>query len=203
MSTHSNITPFEIYKVAFRMIDTSTMVKRGCKGDAIVLGPTVIAAVPLILDRIHKAIREKINRKGPRFQEIFEWAFNYRLEALHKGESAPIMDFILFRPMRAALGGNVRLVLTGGAPLSAECQTFIRVCLGTTILQGYGLTETTACATVMAADDLWSNGKVGPPQQGMQIKLVNWEEGNYRVTDKPRPRGEVIIGGNSVADGYV
>ena len=39
------------------------------------------------------------------------------------------------------------------------------------------------------------------PNQGMQIMLENWEEGNYRVTDKPRPRGEVIIGGGSVANG--
>jgi len=38
--------------------------------------------------------------------------------------------------------------------------------------------------------------------QGVQLKLVNWEEGNYRVTDKPKPRGEVIIGGSCVADGY-
>ena len=37
--------------------------------------------------------------------------------------------------------------------------------------------------------------------QGIQLKLVNWEEGNYRVTDKPVPRGEIIIGGNCVADG--
>ena len=37
--------------------------------------------------------------------------------------------------------------------------------------------------------------------QGVQLKLINWEEGNYRVTDKPCPRGEVIIGGNCVADG--
>ena len=37
--------------------------------------------------------------------------------------------------------------------------------------------------------------------QGVQIKLVNWEEGNYRVTDQPNARGEVVIGGNNVADG--
>ena len=33
------------------------------------------------------------------------------------------------------------------------------------------------------------------------MKLINWEEGNYRVTDKPYPRGEILIGGNCVADG--
>ena len=48
-----------------------------------------------------------------------------------------------------------------------------------------------------------ATGTVGPPNPGVQIKLVNWEAGNYKVTDKPRPRGEIIIGGNSVASGLV
>ena len=183
------------------MIDTSAMVKKGCKGDATVLLPTVMAAVPLILDRIHKAIREKVDQKGPRFRNFFDWAFDYRLESLRQGEEAPIMDFIIFRKMKAALGGKIKLVLTGGAPVSSECHNFIRVALGSKVLQGYGLTETTACATLMEVDDVISVGMVGPPNQGMQIKLENWEEGNYRVTDKPRPRGEIIIGGNSIADG--
>merc|ERR1712032_1244499 len=42
----------------------------------------------------------------------------------------------------------------------------------------------------------------GPPVQGVNIRLVDWEEGNYRVTDKPRPRGEVYIGGRNVAKEY-
>ena len=46
-----------------------------------------------------------------------------------------------------------------------------------------------------------ATGTVGPPNPGSQIMLVNWEEGNYKVTDKPRPRGEVIIGGQAVALG--
>ena len=111
------------------------------------------------------------------------------------------MDFLIFRKMKAALGGKVMAVFTGGAPLSPECHNFIRVCLGAKVLQGYGLTETTACATIMEVDDDISVGLVGPPNQGMHIKLVNWDEGNYRVTDKPRPRGEIIIGGSSIADG--
>ena len=47
-----------------------------------------------------------------------------------------------------------------------------------------------------------SVGRVGPPVQGVKIKLVNWEEGNYRVSDQPCPRGEIYIGGNNVAAGY-
>merc|ERR1712168_1232525 len=45
-------------------------------------------------------------------------------------------------------------------------------------------------------------GKVGAPMAGMEIKLVNWAEGNYLVADSPRPRGEIIIGGPTVAKGY-
>ena len=59
--------------------------------------------------------------------------------------------------------------------------------------QGYGLTETCGCATLMDQYDL-SVGKVGAPLQVCNAKLVNWEEGNYRITDKPYPRGEIVIG---------
>ena len=45
-------------------------------------------------------------------------------------------------------------------------------------------------------------GYVGPPLEGIQIKLIDWEEGNCKTTDKPNPRGEVLIGGENVAKGY-
>lgn len=51
--------------------------------------------------------------------------------------------------MRAILGGRMRLVLSGGAPLSADTHEQINVCLCVSVIQGYGLTETTSCATVM------------------------------------------------------
>ena len=53
----------------------------------------------------------------------------------------------------------------------------------------------------MEVDDR-SVGFVGQPLEGIQIKLIDWEEGNYRVTDKPNPRGEVVIGGSNVTKGY-
>ena len=63
------------------------------------------------------------------------------------------------------------------------------------------MTETTACATLMQMDE-HSTGRVGPPVQGVNIRLENWEEGNYRVTDRPRPRGEILVGGENVTAGY-
>jgi len=51
-------------------------------------------------------------------------------------------------------------------------------------------------------DDI-SNGLIGSPLFGCKVKLIDWNEGGYRVTDKPNPRGEAVIGGNNVAKGYL
>lgn len=67
--------------------------------------------------------------------------------------------------------------------------------------QGYGLTETCACATLLSLDDVTTN-RVGSPLSASDIKLVDWEEGNYRITDKPNPRGEVVIGKRFPAEGF-
>ena len=64
-------------------------------------------------------------------------------------------------------------------------------------LQGYGLTESCACGTIMDSDEI-SLGSAGPPLQGVQIQLVNWDEGNYTVNDQPNPRGEIVIGGKNL-----
>ena len=55
-----------------------SMVKRGCPGDASILKPTIMAAVPLMLDRIYKAINEKVNKGSPFTQKLFNWAYEYR-----------------------------------------------------------------------------------------------------------------------------
>ena len=56
------------------------------------------------------------------------------------------------------------------------------------------MTESCACGTIMDSDEI-SLGSAGPPLQGVQIQLVNWDEGNYTVNDQPNPRGEIVIGG--------
>ena len=64
----------------------------------------------------------------------------------------------------------MRLMLAGGAPLSKEVHDFMRVCLGSTLIQGYGLTEVTACATLMSMDDLGTE-LVGIPNQ-VRIQFI-------------------------------
>jgi long-chain acyl-CoA synthetase len=182
------------------LTDKSTKIKKGCLGDCSVLHPTLMCAVPLILDRIFKGIQENINKKGPFFSALFEFAHKYKLSWLKRGFKTPLLDFFIFRNVRALVGGKIRVMLSGGAPLSQETHEYIRVCLSVPLVQGYGLTESCACACIMD-DTQITTGGVGPPLQGVQIKLVNWEEGGYRVTDS-QPRGEIVIGGGNVAFGY-
>lgn len=183
------------------LTDKSTMIKRGQKGDASVLKPTFLFAVPLILDRIYKGVNENIKRKGDFFVKLFDFCINYKLSALSRGEVTPIMDALIFKNVRNLIGGNVRLIFSGGAPLAPDTHDYLKAAFGAPVLQGYGLTETSACATIMSLQEN-STGCVGAPVQGVNIKLVNWEEGNYRVTDSPLPRGEIHIGGGNVAHGY-
>jgi len=183
------------------LTDKSTMIRKGGSGDASILKPTLMACVPLVLDRIYKGVHENVKKKGDFFEKLFDFCVRYKMAASDRGESTPIMDKLIFRGVRALIGGRIRVILAGGAPLSPESHAFIRTCMGCPLLQGYGLTETAACATIMCFEE-HSTGRVGPPVQGLNIQLANWEEGNYRVTDQPRPRGEIVIGGENVTAGY-
>lgn len=82
-----------------------------------------------------------------------------------------------------------------------DTHEFIRNVLCMDVIQGYGLTETTAGATLMVQEDI-TIGRSGPPVSTSLIRLVNWEEGNYLVTKKPYPQGEVVVGGDNVTLGY-
>jgi len=189
------------YSSPHTMTDMSTKVKRGEKGDASVLKPTMMCVVPLILDRIYKNIIDSVNKRGNSFQKAFEFCYKYKLYWSRNDVPTPLVDKIVFNKIKKLLGGRMRFAITGGAPLSPETHEFIRICLGLTLVQGYSLTETTCTGTCMEVDDK-STGKVGAPMAGVEIRMVSWEEGNYRVTDCPRPRGEIVIGGATVALGY-
>jgi len=181
--------------------DAGSMVAKGSKGDASVLKPTVVALVPLVLDTIYKGIRSKVAARGPFFAKLVDFCYEYRLKWIRRGHNTPIMNTLVFKKFRAAVGGRVRILLSGGAPLAPAAHDFCRTVLCIKLLQGYGLTETAATACIPDSADL-STGTVGPPLQEVDIRLVNWEEGGYHVTDSQGPRGEIVIGGAHVAKGY-
>ncbi|EEB18314.1 Long-chain-fatty-acid--CoA ligase, putative [Pediculus humanus corporis] len=189
------------YSTPLTMIDTSSKIKRGTKGDASVLHPTCLTSVPLILDRIFKGINEKVCKGGVFRKKLFNFAYNYKKKWMNRGFDTPLINRIIFGQTRHLMGGKVRLILSGGAPLAPDTHEFIKTCLCVQVLQGYGLTESCSSATVMDVHDR-TTGRVGAPAIGCDIRLVDWEEGNYRVKDKPYPRGEILIGGTNVSSGY-
>ncbi|WVZ95214.1 hypothetical protein U9M48_041008 [Paspalum notatum var. saurae] len=195
------------YGSALTMTDTSNKIKKGTQGDVSVLKPTLMISVPAILDRIRDAVFKKVGEKGGLTKKLFDFAYNRNLAAIEGswfGSWAPermIWDNIIFKPIRAILGGRVRFVLCGGAPLSSDTQRFMNICLGVPVGQGYGLTETCAGAAFSEWDDT-SVGRVGPPLPCCYVKLVSWEEGGYTTSDSPMPRGEVVVGGYSITQGY-
>ncbi|CAN1240341.1 Long chain acyl-CoA synthetase 9, chloroplastic [Linum grandiflorum] len=195
------------YGSPLTLTDTSSKIKRGTKGDATALKPTVMAAVPAILDRVRDGVRKKVDGKGGLSKFLFDLAYNRRLSAVNGswfgawGLELLLWNLLVFKKVRAVLGGRVRFLLSGGAPLSGDTQRFINICLGAPIGQGYGLTETCAGGTFSEFDDT-SVGRVGNPLPSSYIKLVDWREGGYLISDSPKPRGEIVIGGPNVTLGY-
>jgi len=189
------------YSSSLTLTTKSSKVKHGCKGDANVLRPTLMCSVPLILERIYKTIVDTMKRQGWWAEELFHYLVAYKMKWQDRGFDTPLLNKTLFRKIRYFLGGKVRLLLSGGAPLSPDTHSLTRTCLCLPVMQGYGLTETTACCTVTSVRDR-KTGRAGAPLMNVDVKLVNWEEGNYRTTDKPNPRGEIHVGGDNVAVGY-
>uniref|UniRef100_A0AAX7UDF6 long-chain-fatty-acid--CoA ligase n=1 Tax=Astatotilapia calliptera TaxID=8154 RepID=A0AAX7UDF6_ASTCA len=196
------------------LADQSTKIKKGSKGDTSVLKPTLMAAVPVnkstgvhllgvqeIMDRIYKNVMTKVEEMSKFQRTLFVLAYNYKMEQISKGYSTPLCDRLVFKRVRALLGGKTRVLLSGGAPLSAATQRFMNICMCCPVGQGYGLTETCGAGTISEFWD-YSTGRVGAPLVCSEITLKDWEEGGYYSTDKPNPRGEILIGGPNVTMGY-
>ncbi|XP_022860229.1 long chain acyl-CoA synthetase 9, chloroplastic-like isoform X2 [Olea europaea var. sylvestris] len=164
------------YGSPLTLTDTSNKIKRGTKGDASMLRPTLMAAVPAILDRVRDGVRKKVDSTGRIARTLFDLAYSRRLSAINGswfgawGIERLLWNFLVFRKIQAILGGRIRFILSGGAPLSGDTQRFINICLGVPIGQGYGLTETCAGGTFSEYDDT-SVGRVGPPLPCSFIKV--------------------------------
>jgi len=132
---------------------------------------------------------------------LFEIGYKVKLKAVNEGKDTPIFNLLMFNKMKQILGGRVRFILSGGAPLSPECNKYLKVCFGVPVVQGYALTETTGGATLTELDDP-EVGVVGPPIPSSEMKLVDVPEMNYTSKDQPCPRGEIWIKGPTVTKGY-
>nr|XP_037274247.1 long-chain-fatty-acid--CoA ligase 3-like [Rhipicephalus microplus] len=189
------------YSSPFTITDNASAVAKGCRGDVTLLQPTVFACVPLIVDRLRKGVNEVAASKGPFFKALFDYAVQYKNFWLDLGFDTPILNQLVFKHVRLLLGPNLKVLACGSAPLSRHTRRFVRACMGGRVIEGYGLTETSGAASIMNAEDV-SADRVGAPLPGCYLRLVDWEEGNYRTSDTPNPRGEIVVGGPCVTKGY-
>lgn len=108
------------------------------------------------------------------------------------------VDNLVFKKVREGLGGKVKLMITGSAPLSENVLTFMRCALGCAVVEGYGQTECVAAACITLEGD-FVPGHVGVPSPCNQIKLVDVAELGYFAKNNA---GEVCIKGPNVFKGY-
>ncbi|MFS7925019.1 putative long-chain-fatty-acid--CoA ligase [Helianthus anomalus] len=170
------------------------------------LKPTVFCSVPRVLDRIYSGLVEKISSSGFLKQTLFNVAYSYKLRNMSRGykhdEAAPRFDKIIFNKVKEGLGGKLRLILSGAAPLSASVETFLRVVTCAHVLQGYGLTESCAGSFVAQPNELSMIGTVGPPLPNVDVCLMSVPEMGYDALAATAPRGEVLLRGSSLFSGY-
>jgi len=156
--------------------------------------PTFILSVPRVFEKIYNSSEQKAVAEGK--GKIFAtaaataiaWSTAYddgKPGALLNAKHA-LFDKLVYGKLRAAMGGKVVYAVSGGAPLGTRLGHFYRG-IGLTVLEGYGLTETTAPASINTPD-LIKIGTVGPPLPGVSIQIAD--------------DGEILIKGNNVFSAY-
>ncbi|KAJ4950151.1 hypothetical protein NE237_026983 [Protea cynaroides] len=169
------------------------------------LKPTMFCAVPRVLDRIYSGLTEKVSSGSFLKSKLFNIAYSYKLNKMKKGikheEASPLCDNFVFNKVKQGLGGNIRLILCGAAPLANHVEAFLRVVSCAHVLQGYGLTETCAGTFVSLPNDISLLGTVGPPVSNVDACLESVPEMGYDALSST-PRGEICIRGGTLFSGY-
>ena len=156
--------------------------------------PTFLLAVPRVFEKVYNSSEQKAESSGRgaifRRAAVVAIAHSKALDAgvvpLGLRLQFAVLDRLVLSKIRAAMGGNVRFAVSGSAPLGLRLGHFYRS-LGITILEGYGLTETTAPISVNIPSN-FKIGKVGPPLPGVSVRIAD--------------DGEIQARGINIFDGY-
>lgn len=156
-----------------------------------------------VYDRVNNQIATSSWVKKKLFEAAYETKKANRRAGKTSADLPWWVDGLVFSKIKERLGGRVRLIVSGAAPLSAELHEFLEVCFCAPVVQGYGLSETCA-VTAVSDQSLWgrAEGHVGFPAPENEIVLESVPDMNYSVDDRPCPRGEILIRGPNVFGGY-
>jgi long-chain acyl-CoA synthetase len=159
--------------------------------------PTFMASVPRIYEKFHASVLENVKAGSPLKEKIFDWSFSVggMMSAHTIAKQTPpaslkmkysIANTLVFKTIKENVGGRLKYFISGGAPLAQEINEFFHA-LGVTILEGYGLTETSPVLTTNTPDD-FKFGTVGKAVPGVEIRIAN--------------DGEILAKGGNIMTGY-
>ncbi|MFI6417995.1 AMP-dependent synthetase/ligase [Streptomyces sp. NPDC050842] len=168
-----------------------------------VVQPTYMAAVPRIFEKVYNGVAAKARAAGGAKYKIFQWAAEVAREYAKASQdnfrrtgtaSAPfgltakhkVADVLVYSKIREAFGGNLRACISGSAALAPEIGYFFAGA-GIHILEGYGLTETSA-ASFVNPGEAYRTGTVGKPLPGTEVRIAD--------------DGEILLRGPGVMEGY-
>lgn len=156
--------------------------------------PEFLLAVPRVFEKVYNSAEQKAEAGGK--GDIFRKAANVAVawsESLDNGGPSFklklqhfVFDKLVYKKIRAAMGGRLQYAISGGAPLGTRLGHFFRA-LGVIVLEGYGLTETTAPATISRTNSI-KIGKVGTPLPGTGVRIAE--------------DGEIWLRGHNIMRGY-
>jgi long-chain acyl-CoA synthetase len=161
------------------------------------VGPTLVVSVPRLYEKMYARVLEKVHASPAIRQKIFFWGIEtgkkltpYRLQ----GKKGPALlrlqyalaDRLVFHKIKERLGGRLRFFISGGAPLAPRIAEFFYAA-GVTILEGYGLTETSPVITANRYNRI-KFGTIGLPLEGIEVRIAE--------------DGEILTRSPSVMKGY-
>jgi len=152
--------------------------------------PTALIGVPAVWEAVHRRIVDQVEARGPFFHATFDQLreFNRKFER----EFHLNLGGLLFRQAHAALGGRLKLTVSGGAALPQRVAQFFND-IGIRLLEGYGLTEASPVLSTARPGETLHPGSVGKPLNGIDLRLDNPDGAEV---------GEIIARGPNVMAGY-
>ncbi|KAI1207085.1 acetyl-CoA synthetase-like protein [Annulohypoxylon truncatum] len=174
---------------------------RNCAGDIREFKPSVLVGVPAVWESVKKGITSKVTSQGAIAHNLFWGSLALKSRLLATGlPGTSVLDSVVFRKIKEATGGRLKLCLNGGGPVAKDTQRFISMAIAPMVI-GYGLTETNAMGSLMNPLE-WSSETIGAMPACIEVKLVDFPDAGYYATNKPNPQGEIWIRGESVMEEY-
>jgi long-chain acyl-CoA synthetase len=168
--------------IGFYQGDTLTLMD-----DIKAIRPTIFPSVPRLFNRIYEKVMGGVDEAGGVKAALFKKAYAAKKYWLENGGHVhhSFWDKLVFSAIKARVGfDRVHLIVTGSAPIAPHVMEFLRIVFGTTVVEGYGQSESGGASSVTAVWDQASKGHVGGPVACNEIKLVSIPDMGYLVTDK-------------------